>query len=42
VDPARYPAQIVQPVDGDLIWIVDRGAARETSETGHDDAARRR
>lgn len=42
VDPARYPAQIVQPVDGDLIWIVDRGAARETSETGHDDDARRR
>lgn len=28
-DVSRYPAQVVQPVDGDLIWLVDHAAARE-------------
>lgn len=27
-DPARYPSQIIQPVDGALTWMLDRQAAR--------------
>lgn len=27
-EPDRLPSQIVNPVDGDLLWLVDRGAAR--------------
>jgi 6-phosphogluconolactonase len=26
-DPKTYPAQIIVPVDGDLVWLVDRAAA---------------
>lgn len=26
-DPARLPAQLVQPEDGELVWLVDRAAA---------------
>lgn len=28
-EPDRYPAQIVRPVAGSLVWMVDREAARE-------------
>lgn len=28
-EPDRYPAQIVRPVNGSLVWMVDRKAARE-------------
>lgn len=30
-DPMRRPAQVVRPVDGELIWLVDRAAAAELS-----------
>ncbi len=30
-DPMRRPAQVVLPVDGELIWLVDRAAAAELS-----------
>jgi len=30
-DPMRRPAQVVRPVDGELIWVVDRAAAAELS-----------
>ncbi len=26
-DPRRYPSQLIAPVDGDLLWLVDRAAA---------------
>jgi 6-phosphogluconolactonase len=26
-DPVRYPAQIIEPEDGELIWLIDRPAA---------------
>ena len=26
-DPGRYPAQGIQPVDGRLVWLLDRAAA---------------
>jgi 6-phosphogluconolactonase len=26
-DPQRYPSQIIAPIDGDLLWLVDRAAA---------------
>jgi 6-phosphogluconolactonase len=26
-DPARWPSQIVDPTDGELVWLVDRAAA---------------
>jgi len=29
--PARYPAQLIQPDDGELLWYVDRAAARSLS-----------
>jgi len=29
-NPERLPAQLIQPVDGLLEWLVDRAAARET------------
>jgi 6-phosphogluconolactonase len=25
--PSRYPAQAVNPVDGELVWLVDQAAA---------------
>lgn len=28
-DPPAYPAQLIQPVDGELLWYVDRAAAAE-------------
>ena len=28
LDPFRLPAQLVRPVDGEYVWIVDRAAAR--------------
>ena len=30
-DPMHRPAQVVRPIDGDLIWLVDRAAAAELS-----------
>ena len=30
-DPMRRPAQVVHPIDGDLVWLVDRAAAAELS-----------
>lgn len=32
--PDRFPAQIVRPEDGRLLWLVDRAAARELREVG--------
>jgi len=26
-DPDAYPAQLIQPLDGSLVWLVDRDAA---------------
>jgi 6-phosphogluconolactonase len=26
-DPARFPSQLIAPVDGELLWLVDRAAA---------------
>ena len=26
-DPIRFPAQIIQPHDGELIWLLDKPAA---------------
>jgi 6-phosphogluconolactonase len=26
-DPLKFPAQIIQPSDGELVWLLDRGAA---------------
>lgn len=28
-DPTRLPAQLIRPKDGSLIWLVDKGAARD-------------
>ena len=33
-DPDRRPAQIVRPVSGNLVWMVDRAAARELGSAG--------
>jgi 6-phosphogluconolactonase len=33
-DPDRSPAQIVRPVAGSLVWMVDRAAARELGSAG--------
>ncbi len=27
IDPFRFPAQFVRPVDGEMVWMVDAGAA---------------
>lgn len=27
IDPFRYPAQLLRPVDGELVWVVDAAAA---------------
>ena len=27
-DPDRFPAQLIQPADGELIWLLDKSAAR--------------
>jgi 6-phosphogluconolactonase len=27
IDPFRYPAQFVRPVDGEMVWVMDAGAA---------------
>src|SRR5512135_1526240 len=27
IDPAHYPAQIIQPLNGSLTWLIDRAAA---------------
>ena len=32
-EPERYPAQVVAPVDGRVLWIVDRAAAGELRRT---------
>lgn len=32
-DPARYPAQVVQPTDGHVLWLIDSEAARDLSGT---------
>jgi 6-phosphogluconolactonase len=32
-DPARYPAQVVQPTDGHVLWLIDSEAAHDLSET---------
>jgi 6-phosphogluconolactonase len=32
--PKRFPAQMIQPVQGKLLWIVDRAAARELRKSG--------
>jgi 6-phosphogluconolactonase len=31
--PGALPAQLVQPADGELLWLVDRAAARELAAT---------
>jgi 6-phosphogluconolactonase len=31
--PKRYPAQIVNPVQGDVVWLLDREAASRLKET---------
>jgi 6-phosphogluconolactonase len=32
--PDRFPAQIVRPEDGKLLWLVDRAAARLLRSAG--------
>ena len=34
-DPERLPAQMIQPVDGSLTWLVDRAAASLLSKDNH-------
>ena len=34
IDPLRIPAQMVRPVDGELVWVLDRDSAEELGETG--------
>ena len=31
IDPFRYPAQFVRPVDGEMVWMVDADAARRVA-----------
>jgi len=31
--PARYPAQLIQPLNGQLIWLIDKKAAAELGNT---------
>ena len=31
-EPSRYPAQVVNPVQGELVWLLDREAASELHE----------
>ena len=33
VPPEQYPAKLIQPVDGKLLWLVDRAAASALSNT---------
>ena len=30
----QFPAQMIQPVDGKLLWFIDRAAARELRKSG--------
>jgi len=32
-NPARYPAQRIDPKDGRLIWLVDKAAASKLQKT---------
>jgi 6-phosphogluconolactonase len=32
-DPDRFPAQLVNPPDGDILWLLDRAAASTLSRT---------
>jgi len=34
--PERYPAQVVAPVDGRVLWIVDRAAAGQLRRRGEE------
>ncbi len=27
-DPDQFPAQLIAPTDGDLVWLLDKAAAR--------------
>lgn len=36
VDPRRFPAQIVRPVDGDCLWLADAAAARRLPSSGRE------
>jgi 6-phosphogluconolactonase len=33
-DPVKYPVQIVSPHDGELMWLVDKAAARPSTGSG--------
>ena len=35
--PNRYPAQLVDPVQGDLVWLLDREAARRLKKDSYTD-----
>lgn len=32
IDPFRFPAQLVRPVDGEMVWMMDADAARRLAE----------
>jgi len=34
IDPFRFPAQLVRPVDGELVWMMDRAAAARLEDAG--------
>ena len=33
-NPGRFPAQVVRPLDGDVLWLVDRAAAAALKQQG--------
>jgi 6-phosphogluconolactonase len=36
IDPKRYPAQLIKPKDGTLVWMVDEAAAKKLGRAQHD------